>query len=1290
MPRPHLHWITLAAALALPAPARDPAPAALEDPRLLDALRVDPTTRAPRLTREDLRQESPGGQVVALQRTLAAGRGELQNFGPAWASLLDARLHRLPSGEVWLQDERGGLRQLVGAPGQQVAESGAPTRLEEQADGGALARDLWSEWRFDPEGRLIALRRGELELALRRRADGLVEALEGPAGALRLERDQGGLLVAATAACGARVDYERDARGNLARVRRGGLQESYAYDPAGRLESVCGGLGRLTRDELGLVVRYEAQGRPTLILEPVVPAPAGALLAVRQRRGGAETLFLVDRSLRRLEERGLGQGATSTVLELDERLRPVLIRQGARQERRSFDAEGRLAQRVDADGTTRYVYPGPTSLLPAAVIHDRLGTTRLIQDGQGRLLGWQTADGLSGFVRRDPTGRPSGMDTPRQSTRVTRDRQGRPARVEGPRGALELQHDAAGRVARLVRAGVGALEIAYDAAGGRVLRARDERGALVRETEEDALGRPVRVRDARGQVRRYEYDAAGLLRRVHDAVGLRVELTWSAEGELLALSDAQGHTTSFRRQEDGALLIEDPAAGARRVRRDAQGRLVEQVRGEVRVACAYDAAGRLVSRDTPAGRESFEYDPQGRLVGMSGPDGGLRFAWDEAGRLARVEDPALGQGIGFRWDEAGRRIETRYPWGTVRHERDAAGRLIGLVLPEGQRIAIELLPDGRRRQVRYPNGVVSTWTWAGARLSEVRTARGEELLELRRYGWDEAGRPSWIEDAQGVRTRFQRDARGQLTAAQGPEELAWSWDPAGNRTRAPEGGARHGPGNRLLAQGEETFAWDAHGALISRSGPAGETRYEWDHHRRLRRVTLPDGREVRYGYAPNGARLWREGPEGRTRYLHDLGGLAAEFGPDGRLSQGWVLGSGLDDVLAVRRGEAGETCYFHQDLLHNVIALSDAQGRVAARYAYDPFGQLRAAEGPAADWNLVRFSSRPVDPESGLVDLRARQYDPRLGRFVTPDPAGQLGGMNLYAYVGGDPTSATDPRGLWPRLPDPLGALDEALDAGSDVVGGAGDLVGSGARWTWDNVAAPAIEGTLAAGDYYLTDFALGPGRNPFFFPGGNPFALHESMALVGGTAFGVAALSMGPLLLAHDLVSDPLGTLEELTALAAFSHPSTALAATLGNGGRNPVLEGHAALGAGWVEALFTDPDAFWAQTGLYAPHAAALWATGGVGSLSPAASAGMVRLSAAVQSLHAATTTAAFLERLGLIRELVGKLSREQIAREAAQRTKSDPPSLEELLERGFGEAPGEGSSSPGIVETLDAQGR
>jgi RHS repeat-associated protein len=62
--------------------------------------------------------------------------------------------------------------------------------------------------------------------------------------------------------------------------------------------------------------------------------------------------------------------------------------------------------------------------------------------------------------------------------------------------------------------------------------------------------------------------------------------------------------------------------------------------------------------------------------------------------------------------------------------------------------------------------------------------------------------------------------------------------------------------------------------------------------------------------------------------------------------------------------------------------------------------------------NTLRFGGREFDGETGLYYLRARYYDPSLGRFISEDPKGLEAGVNSYVYVGNNPISGTDPSGL--------------------------------------------------------------------------------------------------------------------------------------------------------------------------------------------------------------------------------------------------------------------------------------
>ena len=93
----------------------------------------------------------------------------------------------------------------------------------------------------------------------------------------------------------------------------------------------------------------------------------------------------------------------------------------------------------------------------------------------------------------------------------------------------------------------------------------------------------------------------------------------------------------------------------------------------------------------------------------------------------------------------------------------------------------------------------------------------------------------------------------------------------------------------------------------------------------------------------------------------------------------------------------------------DVTALADNEGNVGRSYDYDPFGTQIGHSSD--DENPYRYSGEYYDVENGYTYLRARYYDPSIGRFISEDPA--LDGDNWYAYCGNDPVNYEDPTGMW-------------------------------------------------------------------------------------------------------------------------------------------------------------------------------------------------------------------------------------------------------------------------------------
>ncbi len=160
----------------------------------------------------------------------------------------------------------------------------------------------------------------------------------------------------------------------------------------------------------------------------------------------------------------------------------------------------------------------------------------------------------------------------------------------------------------------------------------------------------------------------------------------------------------------------------------------------------------------------------------------------------------------------------------------------------------------------------------------------------------------------------------------------------------------------------------------------------------------------------------------------DLSGL------NGNPSAAGVHGAGgIGGLLAVTEtgGTHAGSYWFLYDANGNVGQLVKASDQTtAARYEYDPYGNTIVKAGDYADANPYRFSTKWFDAETNLYYNDNRYYIPRLGRWISRDPIGERGGVNLFAYVGGGPTNRSDAFGMWGRDMHYTATYDEARAVG--------------------------------------------------------------------------------------------------------------------------------------------------------------------------------------------------------------------------------------------------------------------
>jgi RHS repeat-associated protein len=241
---------------------------------------------------------------------------------------------------------------------------------------------------------------------------------------------------------------------------------------------------------------------------------------------------------------------------------------------------------------------------------------------------------------------------------------------------------------------------------------------------------------------------------------------------------------------------------------------------------------------------------------------------------------------------------------------------------------------------------------------------------------------------------------------------AYSYDANGNRLTAP--GITSVPvydaQDRMLAYGACTYAYKPDGSLQTKSCPDGTTSYDYDSFGNLRHVTLPnatnidyliDGQNRRIGKKVNGALV--EGFFYRDQlqpvvWLNGNGTVRATF----------VYG--LRPNVPEYMVQGGITYHLITDQVGSVrLVVNAATGVVVERIDWDEFGNLLADSAPGLQ--PFGFAGGLRDADTVLTRFGSRDYDAATGRWVTKDPEGLEGGINLFEYAGNDPINHIDPSG---------------------------------------------------------------------------------------------------------------------------------------------------------------------------------------------------------------------------------------------------------------------------------------
>ncbi|OQA27177.1 MAG: tRNA(Glu)-specific nuclease WapA precursor [Verrucomicrobia bacterium ADurb.Bin345] len=704
---------------------------------------------------------------------------------------------------------------------------------------------------------------------------------------------------------------------------------------------------------------------------------------------------------------------------------------------KTYDDRRNLASVTHPDGARiAFAYDGIDRL--THITNALGGVTRFDRDARGNVIRITT-----------PAGRVTGMGY---------DALGQLVAVTNPAGEVtRFSYNAFGRVAVRTDPGGYRAGFAYDSAGMDAAAITNERG-FVTQFQYDANRRLTRITHPDGTRVDYDYDCCGLAAVVNenrhtnriernallqktafvDGEGARTDYVYDGNGNLIMSTGPLGRVTWMAYDKaDRIETITDRSGGlawygydangnivaasragiyvsppgitvstvsafsydmndrmnsfkyhgqstSNRLYRDALGRLTNRVnaRGQS-IGRSYDPDGLLVGVSRPGSADAFVYDAVGRLIVWTGSTGNAGYTFDARGLITRIRY-GDGHEVGFTYSPT-RRIETMtYPGGSViTYQRDSRDRVTNMACGP---LAISFTCDGvgQVRTVARSNGSASQFAYnrAGRMTNLAHQVPAGTLLNLR-VARNVAGEATNVVKTAGLvpwnppflPTNLGLNIFGPLYQING---AACQVDGDGNTTGVPapfDWTAEYDAGGRLTTlrrAGEtNTYAYDGFDRCV-RIGQGSEVRnLHWD-------------REDRLLFETDGAGVVT------ALYVYRERDLVAMSGA----GKGWH--------------------FYHFDHNGNTVAMTDEAGAISALYRYLPYGA--SGYGYARVRNPFTFAGRygVLDEGADLHYMRNRFYHAGLRRFLTPDPIGFLGGLNLYAYAGGNPVDSADPSGHFP------------------------------------------------------------------------------------------------------------------------------------------------------------------------------------------------------------------------------------------------------------------------------------
>ena len=441
--------------------------------------------------------------------------------------------------------------------------------------------------------------------------------------------------------------------------------------------------------------------------------------------------------------------------------------------------------------------------------------------------------------------------------------------------------------------------------------------------------------------------------------------------------------------------------------------------GENRVTRSfeYDASGNVRKAVAGGFCYTYEYRPDGKLLKKSASGRTLvSCTYFSDGSLESLTDAS------------GKPVFYEYDWrGNLSAVKDGNGETLA---------AYAHTPGGRLKEIRHGNGLCTRYEYdTDGNMIHLHFQRenGETISDLW-YEYDLNGNRTLKtgkcilsgDSLTDLAVSYRYDSMDRLTSeSRDGEETAYSYDFCGNRLKKLDKSGteeyHYNWKNQLICHFSEkdktSYRYDQQGNLLEAAGAEGTVVFAYNAFHQQTAVTMPDGKHLENRYDAEYLRAGMVENGTVATFSYHNGELLAESSPEGDIISRYIPGYG---VAGWNREKSGYH-YYHLDEQNSTAYITGRGGEIENRYEYDAFGVLQNSREELP--NRILYTGQQYDQTSGQYYLRARFYNPVIGRFVQEDVY-RGDGLNLYAYCKNNPVVYYDPSGYGEEKCDKVGGND--------------------------------------------------------------------------------------------------------------------------------------------------------------------------------------------------------------------------------------------------------------------------